>query len=178
MKTTLRKIYDGEPCESGWNTLLEYLGKTEPDDEPLSICTILDSNGIYDALWCLKTVEEHDKEIRLYAVWCARQVDYLMKDQRSIKSLDIAEKFANGKATKEELIAAEKDAWKAASALLRAPQEEIDAVTAAAHTCGNIKTGAAVLAACCVIIAEKVCRTALKYAMKKRLRELCEEETS
>jgi hypothetical protein len=82
------------------------LGKTQADDEPLSLITILDSNGLDDAQWCLRAVEGYDREIRLYAVWCARQVQHLMKDQRSIDALDVAERFANGLATENKLAAA------------------------------------------------------------------------
>ena len=103
MKTTLNKIREYSPCAYGWQKLLAYLGKTKADDEPLDIITILDSNGLDDALWCLRAVEGHHKEIRLFAVWCARQVQHLMKDQRSLDALDVAERYANGEATKEEL---------------------------------------------------------------------------
>jgi len=112
--TTLNKIREHSPCESGWEKLLKHLGKTESDDEPLPLLTILDSNGLNDTLWCLRTVPEHDKERRLFAVWCARKVQHLMTDQRSINALDVAERYANGKATKEELNAAEDAAWDAA----------------------------------------------------------------
>ena len=44
-----------------------------------------------------------DKTLRLFAVRCARQVQHYMKDQRSINALDVAEKYANGLATAEEL---------------------------------------------------------------------------
>ena len=110
METTLNAIRDKHPCANGWKKLLANLGKTAADDEPLSLITILDSNGLDDALWCLRAVTGHDKEIRLFAVWCARQVQHLMKDPRSINALDVAERFANGDATEEELNAA----WAAA----------------------------------------------------------------
>ena len=113
MKTTLNAIRDHHPCADGWKKLLANLGKTAADDDPLSLITILDSNGIDDALWCLRAVYDHDKEIRLFAVWCARQVRHLMTDQRSVAALDVAERFANGDATKEELDAAEAAAWAA-----------------------------------------------------------------
>ena len=113
MKTTLNAIRDHHPCSDGWKKLLANLGKTAADDDPLSLITILDSNGIDDALWCLRAVYDHDKEIRLFAVWCARQVQHLMTDQRSVAALDVAERFANGDATKEELDAAEAAAWAA-----------------------------------------------------------------
>ena len=116
MKTTLNAIRDHHPCADGWKKLLANLGKTAADDDPLSLITILDSNGIDDALWCLRAVYDHDKEIRLFAVWCARQVQHLMTDQRSVAALDVAERFANGDATKEELDAAGAEAGAAARA--------------------------------------------------------------
>ena len=112
MKTTLNKIRGHAPCADGWEKLLKHLGKTRPDDEPLSLLTILDSNGIGDTIWCFRAVEGHDKEKRLFAVWCARQVQHLMADQRSIDALDVAERYANGLATDDELSAA----WAAAGA--------------------------------------------------------------
>ena len=114
MITTLNAIRKHQPCKSGWEKLLSYLGKTKADDEPLEITTILDSNGLNDALWCLRAVEGRDREIRLYAVWCARQVQYLMKDQRSIDALDVAERYANGEATGDELDAVWSAVWAAA----------------------------------------------------------------
>jgi len=47
-----------------------------------------------------------DKTLRLFAVGCARKVQHLMKDQRSIDALDVAERYANGDATEDELAAA------------------------------------------------------------------------
>ena len=114
MKTTLNKIRSRGPCVNGWENLLTHLGKTKADDEPLDLLTILDSNGMDDALWCFRAVEGCDKEIRLYAVWCAQQVQHLIKDPRSIDALDVAERFANGTASNEELAAAGAAAWAAA----------------------------------------------------------------
>jgi hypothetical protein len=106
--TTLNKIRAYRPCGSGWIKILKHLGKTESDDEPLSLLTILDSNGLDDCLWCCARVApEHDSEWRLLAVKYARQVQYLMADQRSINVLDVAERFAKGEATAEELKAAQ-----------------------------------------------------------------------
>ena len=116
MKTTLNKIREYSPCTNGWEKLLKYLGKTKADDEEISVLTILDSNGLEDALWCLRAVEGHDREIRLYAVWCARQVQHLLTDQRSLNALDVAERYANGEATDAELAAARDAAWAARAA--------------------------------------------------------------
>lgn len=114
MKSTLNAIRAHGPCADGWRKLLSHLGKTEADDEPLSIVTVLDSNGLDDALWCLRAVTGHDREIRLYAVWCARQVQHLMTDPRSLAALDVAERYANGLATDAERAAAGAAAWDAA----------------------------------------------------------------
>ena len=117
MKTTLNKIRDKRPCVSGWTKLMRELNKTQADDEELTIVQILDSNGFIDALWCLRAVERRDREIRHYAVWCARQVQHLMPDTRSIAALDVSERFANGLATKEELGAARNACYAACDAV-------------------------------------------------------------
>jgi hypothetical protein len=103
--TTLNKIRAHNPCAGGWAKLLRRLGKTRADDEPLALLTVLESNGLDDALWCLRAVEGHQREMRLYAVWCARQVQHLMTDPRSVAALDVAERYANGQATDAELTA-------------------------------------------------------------------------
>lgn len=94
--TTLDEIREHSPCTEGWTKLLGTLGKTKADDEPLSLLTILDSNGIDDALWCARAFKGHDRDFRLFAVWAARQVQHLMTDPRSLNALDVAEQFANG----------------------------------------------------------------------------------
>lgn len=111
MKTTLNKIKEHSPCSNGWQKLLSNLGKTRADDEPLSILTILNSNGINDALWALRAVDGYEKEMRLFAVWCERRVQHLMEDERSIKAIDVAEAYANGNATQQELEEARDAAW-------------------------------------------------------------------
>jgi hypothetical protein len=89
--------------------------------------TILQNQSISipDRLWVvLRTDLISERTIRLFAVWCARQVQHLMKDPRSIAALDVAERFANGEASKEE--------WDAARAS-NAAGEEWDA----ARDCGK-----------------------------------------
>jgi len=63
-------------------------------------------NKIRDKSPCCRAAPEYDKEWRLFAVWRARRVQHLMTDNRSIAALDVAERFANGEATEEELKAA------------------------------------------------------------------------
>ena len=169
MKTTLAAIREHSPCEEGWQKLLRHLGKTSADDEPLPITTILDSNGLDDALWCLRAVKGHDREIRLYAVWCARQVQHLMKDPRSIEALDVAERFANGEVTQEELDTARA----AASAAARAADGAAtgDAAWAAAGAAAMAADWAAHSAA-----AGGAAWAAARDAQAKELRRICAKE--
>jgi hypothetical protein len=48
-----------------------------------------------------------ESKVRLFACWCVHQVEALLDDERSRKALDVAERFALGGATAEELSAAE-----------------------------------------------------------------------
>ena len=125
MKTTLNKIKFNSPCKDGYKKLLTYLGKTEADDEPLYFSTILESNGLNDCIWCFRAAPEYNQEWRLFAVWCARQVQHLMQDSRSIDALEVSEKFAMGNASTNEL----QVAWAAA---VDAARDAVDAAWAAA----------------------------------------------
>lgn len=106
--TTLNKIREHSPCREGWEKLLTSLGKTKADDEPLSFKTILDSNGLDDAIWALRSIDA--PEVRIFAVRCVRQIQHLLTDERSLAALDVAEAYTVGQATEEELSAA----WEAA----------------------------------------------------------------
>ena len=110
--TTLNKIREHSPCREGWEKLLTSLGKTKADDEPLSFKTILDSNGLDDAIWALRSIDA--PEVRIFAVRCVRQIQHLLTDERSLSALDVAEAYTVGQATEEELSAALEAAREAA----------------------------------------------------------------
>lgn len=116
LTTTLKRIKAHNPSHAEWTKLLAGLGKTEADAEPLPFATILRINGLVFALWCARAEPQHAREWRLYAVWCARQAQHLMRDPRSIAVLDVAERYANGMATDDELRAARDAAWAARDA--------------------------------------------------------------
>lgn len=124
MKTTLKAIKSHDPCDDGWAKILTFLNKQESDDEPLDIKTILEFNGIKDAVWALKAVEGHDKQIRLFAADCAELVLPIFEekhpnDDRPRKVIQAARDYANGLISYDELAAARAAAlaaaWDAAS---------------------------------------------------------------
>ena len=75
-----------------------------------------------DIIWLLcNKLYMSDKDMRLFAVWCAREALKLVAnpDPRSVAACDVAERYANGEATDEELTAARaaaRDAWAASDA--------------------------------------------------------------
>lgn len=71
-----------------------------------------------DIIWLLyNTLYMSEKDMRLFAIWCVREALKLIEnpDPRSIEACNVAEMYANGKATIEELATARKDAWDAAA---------------------------------------------------------------
>ena len=144
---TLADLRKAGACVSGYNKVVRALqGKefTEADEnresyirfahkEPIGIRAILDSNGLDDALWALRCIDnaENDKDVRLFGVWCARQVQHMMGDQRSLDALGVAERYANGLATEPETDAARAAAQTAAQAAAFGAR---DAAWAAAFT--------------------------------------------
>jgi hypothetical protein len=62
-----------------------------------------------DIVWLLLRKEFlSEKELRLFAVWCVRETLKLIEnpDKRSVEACNVAERYANGEATKEELLSA------------------------------------------------------------------------
>ena len=152
---TLKDLREKSACFYGYNRLVLSLQGKEfsekyQDRESYIKCShnglipieyILSSNGIDDALWALRCVKDADRDLRLFAVWCARQVQHLMNDERSINALDVSERFANGQASESERdaavdaarAAARAAAWDAAQdAAWEAAQDAAGAATRAA----------------------------------------------
>jgi len=62
-----------------------------------------------DILWLLLREEFlSEKDLILFAVWCAREALKLIADpdERSVEACNVVERYANGEATQEELLAA------------------------------------------------------------------------
>ena len=162
--TTLKRIRAHGPCGidprraplTGYQKLVAHLGPGHGPDDPIPFSVIVESNGLDDALWCCRAEPQHDREWRLFAVWCARQVQHLMTDPRSVAALDVAERYANGEATQDELIAAKTaaaaaqaaaTAANAAATAANAAWAAADAADAAARTAARTAARATVQAA-------------------------------
>jgi hypothetical protein len=116
MKTfTIDDIREWRPCydparvlPKDWSgTALDILklGHIEPEDR----------------FWVVLRKDILSKKILiLFAVRAAREVQHLMRDERSINALDVAERYAHDEATEEELEAAWDAAWTAAGTAARA----------------------------------------------------------
>lgn len=91
--------------------LLEALGKDVPGDEVITYQKVAESIDLHDTLRCCGAEPEYGNLWRLYAVWCARQVQNLMTDPRSIEAMDVAERYTRGEATDGELTLANDAAW-------------------------------------------------------------------
>jgi hypothetical protein len=69
-----------------------------------------------DIIWLLSREEfMSEKDLILFVVWCAREALKLIEnpDKRSVEACNVAEKYANGEATKEELLSAHDAAYDA-----------------------------------------------------------------
>jgi len=123
--TTLAAIRAASPCEDGWRKLLGALGKTSADDEPLDLLTVLDSNGLDDALWVLSYAMPDDRLARHFHAWCAEQVLHLFEaeypDDTSVR--DQIAMLRNDEADDAARAAAEAAARAAAEAAARAAAE-------------------------------------------------------
>ena len=110
-------------------------------------------------LWilCKLNRQPNDRTLRLFAVWCARNTPMsggrktgdMLTDPRSLAALEVAERYANGNATDDELAAAGDAAWAAAwAAALDASRAAAgDAAWAAALDASRAAAGAAAGAA-------------------------------
>lgn len=112
--TTLAAIKAHKPCSEGWCKLLKYLGKTQMDNEALDFETILESNGLEDALWALCVLPDSDKnKVRLLACDFVESILHHIPEgeARPAKAIQVARMYAKDKATLTELMIAKNDVY-------------------------------------------------------------------
>lgn len=98
--TTLNRIVWADCLDKRSHArLLKGLGKKRADDEPLPFSRIVEINGLEDAILCFAAEPQYARAVTPFSVWCARRVQHLMLDPRSITALDVAERYARGEAT-------------------------------------------------------------------------------
>jgi hypothetical protein len=69
------ELKNGDMAEDYLRKLLDYLGKTDVDDEPVSILVILEVFGIEIALYILDVINaQYDDDMLNYSAWCIRQI--------------------------------------------------------------------------------------------------------
>lgn len=160
---TLWQIEAHTPCRDGWYTVLAAKHLHGGDyNKPFPLSATLDTNGLYDTVWAMRCLPEHDSLWRKYAVWCARQVQHLMRDQRSIDALDVAWLYAHGEATAKQLAAAKTEAWAAAAAATAFTAE-----AAAAWVAVELASRAAIR-----VVAQLKSMPGMRGAQRKKLREI------
>ncbi len=111
---------DQYTAKPAWDRLLEHLGKTEPDDEPLKFSTILEATGrgqtsrdtdtrVYPAYECLHSLsKEHEPSVlRLMADVAESVLPIFEKqcpdDKRPREAIQATRDYADGKITQDEL---------------------------------------------------------------------------
>jgi len=121
MKTHLLSLSPAEFCNQTNACLVgaEFAGKFA------TMRDVWDASQRVDWLvWMIKAIDapQDEKTCRLFMVWCARHTPLadgrttvvLLSDPHSLAALDVAERFANGNATREDLLDVRSAAWSAA----------------------------------------------------------------
>ena len=118
LHTTFRKAKEMRACSSEYDEMAKFLGGVETygEDTPVPLDKVLDICGLDAALWSLRCIiEPAAREIRLLASDFAEHTLSIYEekypdDKRPRRVIEVNRKYAEGKATKEELDAAAEDA--------------------------------------------------------------------
>jgi len=143
MDCTLKEIRAASPCSDGWTKLLKHLGKDKADDTTVTLLTVLDSNGLDDALWVLDNVIQNRRIISLFSADCADSVLPIFEAERPDDSRprDAIAVARDHNATEDDRAAARVAAWVAAWAA--AGGASGDASGAAARAAARVAAWAA-----------------------------------
>jgi len=115
LHTTFTLLRERGACPEGYRTLAKHLGGVERygANKPIPLLTVLESNGLRDALWCLRAIlpgeaAERERIGSAFACDCAEHVlwvweKYNPNDRAPHRAIEVRRRFADGQATREEL---------------------------------------------------------------------------
>ncbi len=141
LTTTFARLRAEHACASGYKTLAEALGgvRAYGEDTPINLLQILESNGVADCLWSLRTaVEECDSCCRLLAADIAEAALHIFEtryptDLRPRQAIEAARAYARVEIQEAELDRARSAAADAvADAVADAAADAADAADAVA----------------------------------------------
>ena len=173
MKITAEMILEKTPCYEWVDRLKnEFAGQEKTLIEILQMDDIPPEGRLWVATQFLS-----ERQNRLFAVWCAREALTLVKnpDPRSVAACDIAERFARGEATAEELAAAALAAAAAHAAAFAADAADV-AAARAAHAAARAAAAAHAAAIAAALAADAADAAAALAAQIKKLIEMLEKE--
>jgi len=120
LTTTFGLLREASACTTRYEFLRKALSREEyGDDTAINLLTILETNGLEDALWALRaTAQNCDKVARLMAADFAEQALPIWQkysdDKRPALAIKAARDFANGLISRQEMDAARDAACNAA----------------------------------------------------------------
>jgi hypothetical protein len=124
--TTRRLAIRAGTCIRSYLKVRRHLGKDWGLDTPIGLDVVLEIAGLDDALWALQCVfpeqePDRDRMARLFACECAERVLPLYErdhpdDHRPRIAIEMARRFAVGKATWADLYGTDGSEWAPASA--------------------------------------------------------------
>lgn len=111
LTTTLNLLRKSGSCTSEYKTLIRALGAGYPHEKPIDLLTILNTNGLEDALWVMcATTENCNIVARLIAADFAELAlpnwQKYSKDKRPALAIKAARDFAEGRISQQERDAA------------------------------------------------------------------------
>lgn len=81
LHTTLTALKENDACTEGYQKLLKHVGLRYPQDKPIELATILESNGLSDTLWSFRAVpvEQFDYARKVLSLYTADCLEIIVK---------------------------------------------------------------------------------------------------
>jgi hypothetical protein len=177
LTTTLNLLHKVAVCQARYKVLVSALGIDYLKDQEISLLTILETNGINDALWALRaTTQDCEKVARLMAADFAELalpewLKYYPNDDRPRLAIQAARDFANGVINNAQRAAAESAAASAAWAAVWSAAKSAAAKSAAWSAAWSAASDASVTEFVTAASAVRTARSARAEIFKKYVTE-------